>query len=106
MTGLSLKNIVQGVRFSLALCSYVLYVIPMSNTPSSIDALIDQWPTITEFAAEVGCGYEAARQMRRRKSIAPEHWARVVKASNDRGIDGVSFEWLAEQRLATAEAAE
>jgi hypothetical protein len=70
------------------------------NTPQTISALIDAWPTITEFAAEVGCGYEAARQMRRRESIAPEHWERVIDAAGKRGIEGVSYEWLARQRAA------
>lgn len=74
----------------------------MSKAPTSIPALIDQWPTIAEFASDVGCGYEAARQMRRRKKIAPEHWASVVSASKGRGIDGVTLEWIAEQR-ATAQ---
>lgn len=70
----------------------------MSNEPASISALIDEWPTITEFAAEVGCGYEAARQMRRRQSIAPDHWSKVVEASKSREIAGVTFEWFAQQR--------
>lgn len=82
----------------LAIASYVLYVVTMSNKPSSIEALIDQWPTITEFAADVGCGYEAARQMRMRNSIAPKHWPSVIQASAARGIEGVSFEWLVAQR--------
>lgn len=80
-----------------------MYVLPMRNAPTSISALIEQWPTITEFAAEVGCGYEAARQMRRRQSIAPEHWANVISASKAKEIDGVTFEWLAQQRASAAE---
>lgn len=70
----------------------------MSNHPSSIASLIDEWKTIAEFATDVGCGYEAARQMRRRDSIAPEHWTRVIAASKAKGIVGVSYEWLAAQR--------
>ena len=70
----------------------------MSDAPSSISSLIDQWPTIGQFAAEVGCGYEAARQMRRRESIAPEHWGLVVQASSRRGVKGVSLDWLASKR--------
>jgi hypothetical protein len=78
----------------------------MSNSPTSISALIDQWPTIVEFAADVGCGYEAARQMRRRESIDPKHWPKVVSVSEGRGIEGVTFEWLAAKRAAIAERAE
>ncbi|GGD31061.1 hypothetical protein GCM10011335_37640 [Aureimonas glaciei] len=68
------------------------------STPTSIPDLIARWPTIAQFSVDVGCGYEAARQMRRRGSIAPEHWYRVVSACKKRDIQGVSFEWLASQR--------
>lgn len=77
----------------------------MHKRPSSITELIDLWPTIGEFAADVGCGYEAARQMRRRGSIAPEHWPKVVEASKAQQIDGVTFEWLALCRPPKSEAA-
>jgi len=70
------------------------------SEPTSISSLIDFWPTIAEFAAEVGCGYEAARQMRRRESIAPEHWTKVISVSEAREISGVTYEWLARQRAA------
>lgn len=75
------------------------------SEPSTISALIDNWSTIGEFATEVGCGYEAARQMRRRGSIAPEHWANVIEASKVRGVEGVTYEWLARQRTAQETAA-
>jgi hypothetical protein len=68
------------------------------SEPASISALIDTWSTIGDFALDVGCGYEAARQMRRRESIAPEHWQKVVRASAGKGIEGVTLEWLATQR--------
>lgn len=73
--------------------------------PDTIPELIAQWPKLTAFAADVGCGYEAARKMRDRASIAPEHWQAIVSASANRGIDGITFEWLAEQRAASAGAA-
>jgi len=69
----------------------------MKPSPASISALIESWPTIGEFASDVGCGYEAARQMRRRERIAPEHWPQVIAASARRGIN-VSLEWLANTR--------
>lgn len=78
----------------------------MNNEPCSIPALIDQWPTIAEFAADLGCGYEAARQMRLRKSIAPAHWPKLIKASADRGIQGVTLDWLVAQRASQVEAAQ
>ncbi|RWA65457.1 hypothetical protein EN836_19230 [Mesorhizobium sp. M1C.F.Ca.ET.193.01.1.1] len=67
----------------------------MSASPVSISGLINRWHSIGAFAADVGCGYEAARQMRRRGRIAPQHWPHVVAASRRRGIAGVSYEWLA-----------
>ncbi|WP_245431372.1 hypothetical protein [Mesorhizobium atlanticum] len=67
----------------------------VSGLPTSISGLIDRWGSIGAFAADVGCGYEAARQMRRRGRIAPQHWPHVVAASRRLGIAGVSYEWLA-----------
>lgn len=78
-----------------------MYVALMSNTPTSISDLISKWPTIGEFAASIGCGYEAARQMKLRNRIAPEHWPNVVSASKRRGVKGVTLEWLAAQRAPT-----
>ena len=76
----------------------------ISGLPTNISGLIDRWQSIGAFAADVGCGYEAARQMRRRQRIAPQHWAHVVAACQRRGIAGVSYEWLA--RMAATEAAQ
>lgn len=68
------------------------------TAPKTIDELINQWPTIGDFATAIGCGYEAARQMRLRNSIAPKHWQNVIEASSKLGIDGVTYEWLAATR--------
>ncbi|MDX8440576.1 hypothetical protein [Mesorhizobium australafricanum] len=74
----------------------------ISGLPTNISGLIDRWQSIGAFAADVGCGYEAARQMRRRGRIAPQHWPQVVVASRRLGIAGVSYEWLAGRRAAAA----
>jgi len=79
-----------------------MYEFRPMEAPASISDLIAVWPTIVEFSADVGCGYEAARKMRDRNSIAPEHWPSVIAASERRGIPGVTFEWLAKQRISTA----
>lgn len=71
-----------------------MYDASMMNTPNTITDLIDSWGKISEFARDVGCGYEAARQMRRRDSIAPEHWDKVVNACSKRGLNGVTYVWL------------
>jgi len=70
----------------------------MSDAPTSISDLISRWPTIGEYAAAVGCGYEAARKMRDRESIAPEHWPAVVAAAARCGVAGVTLDWLAARR--------
>lgn len=67
--------------------------------------LINLWPSLTAFAADVGVGYESAKAMRRRSSIPPAYWKRMVDAARDRGIDGVNYERLAEI-VALPEAAE
>lgn len=72
------------------------------SEPSSISDLISNWHTIAEFAADVGCGYEAARKMRDRESIAPEHWAKVISVSEAKGIPGITYEWLALRRTTSA----
>jgi len=75
-----------------------MYDDHMMNTPNTITDLIDSWGKISDFARDVGCGYEAARQMRRRDSIAPEHWDKVVSACSKRGVKGVTYVWLASKR--------
>jgi hypothetical protein len=74
----------------------------MSDTPSSVPDLISRWKTIGEFSVDVGCGYEAARKMAARRSIAPRHWPSVIAAAGRRGVPGVTNDWLASQ-LAAAE---
>lgn len=58
--------------------------------------LIDAWPSCREFAAEIGVTVLNARQMRNRDSIAPEHWPALVSAAKARGIEGATFETLAQ----------
>jgi hypothetical protein len=72
----------------------------MNDAPHSISDLVARWDTIGDFADAISCGYEAARQMRRRESIAPEHWPKVIEAAKARGIPGVTIDWLVEQRVA------
>lgn len=76
------------------------------ETPATISDLIAKWPTIAEFALDVACGYEAARQMRRRDSIAVEHWENVIAASKAKSIPGITYEWLAARRIAASKQGE
>lgn len=75
------------------------------STPNTIPDLIAHWDKLTQFAADVGCGYEAARKMRDRGSIAPEHWPNVIRASAEKGIEGITYEWLATRRASSSERA-
>lgn len=68
--------------------------------------IIDEWPSLSDFAADLGVPYGTAKAMRRRGSIPPEHWSRVVAAASDRSIDGVSMERLAALRAARRETAQ
>jgi hypothetical protein len=66
----------------------------ISTIPTSISELIERWKSIAEFAADVGCGYEAARKMRSRESIDVTHWESVIKAAESKGVPGIDWEWL------------
>ncbi|MDA5627835.1 MULTISPECIES: hypothetical protein [Agrobacterium] len=70
------------------------------SVPSSVADLIGRWESIAEFANDAGCGYEAARKMRSRGSIAPANWEGVIAASEKKGVPGINYEWLAKLRTA------
>lgn len=57
------------------------------------------------FGSAIGIPDSHARAMRARKSIPDGYWLRVVKAAEDRGIEGItleSFAELAKERLERA----
>lgn len=56
--------------------------------------IIAKWPSVAEFARDLGLNYQTARFMKRRKSIPPRYWRKVAQAAEDRGIRGVSLEKL------------
>jgi hypothetical protein len=76
----------------------------MSKTPTSISDLIEEWETIGDFAADVGCGYEAARQMRLRESISPRHFDGVIAAAARKGLTGIDWKWLATRHTSSRKA--
>ncbi|WP_117395638.1 hypothetical protein [Maritalea myrionectae] len=59
-------------------------------------SLIDNWPSLSEFAADIGIKYGTAKAMRRRGAIPANRWAAVVSAAEERGYEQVTFEKLAE----------
>lgn len=67
--------------------------------------IISLWPSLSDFADDLGIQYGTAKAMRRRDSIPPEYWIAVTDKAKERGLDGVSLEALAEA-VARPEAAE
>lgn len=55
----------------------------MVETPLS--PIFDVWPSLADFARDVGIGIEAAKQMRKRQSIAVRHWPAIIRAAAGRG---------------------
>lgn len=57
--------------------------------------IIDLWPTISEFASDIGLKhYQSGYRMRERNSINKRHWEKIVEAGKRRGVS-VSFKDLA-----------
>lgn len=57
-------------------------------------SIIDEWPSLSDFASDIGAAYGTAKAMRRRSSIPPAYWPAAVAAAEERGL-GVSYEVLA-----------
>ena len=63
--------------------------------------LIGQWPTVAEFARDVGQNLEAVKKWKQRDSIPASHWLAVVGAAEAKGIS-ISIEQLAAMSRAKA----
>lgn len=64
--------------------------------------IIDLWPSLTDFAADIGQSYNTAKAIRRRGWIPDWYWEAAAKGAIERGIDGVTLERLAEIAAARA----
>lgn len=53
----------------------------------SFVALIEQWPSLAEFAKDVGQKRDAVQKWKQRDSIPAAHWLTIVRAAEARGID-------------------
>lgn len=62
--------------------------------------IIDLWPSLSAFAADLGVQYGTAKAMRRRGSIPATYWAAVVSKAALRGVRGVTLQALAEAKVA------
>lgn len=56
--------------------------------------IINLWPSLAEFAADLSVEYGTAKAMRRRSSIPPKYWPAVVTKSSERDIEGITAEAL------------
>lgn len=65
----------------------------MSNLPD-LAAIIDRWPNVTVFAAEVGVGFLTANSWRSRGLRNAEHFPSIVRAAQARGFTDVTVELL------------
>jgi hypothetical protein len=76
---------------SIAFSKYAGYCSAM-NTFRSI---IDQWPSLQDFAADLEVKYVTAQLMRHRDSIAAKHWRNTVAAASKRGMKHITLDLLA-----------
>lgn len=69
----------------------------MICTPSHMTHanMINLWPSLSAFAADLGIQYGTAKAIRRRNSIPAEYWLLAVAKADGRGIAGVSLDALA-----------
>lgn len=57
--------------------------------------VIDLWPSISEFAEDIGISTAHARVMKSRNSIHANHWLVIEQKAKARGIHGASMQDLA-----------
>lgn len=66
----------------------------MSNDIKTFRDVIAAWPSLSEFAKDIGVSENTAKLMRFRDSVAPEYWPFVVDHAKSRKIKGISLELL------------
>jgi len=70
----------------------------------SFEAVFEAFGGPASFGEAIGIPSFHAQTMKQRGSIPPAYWARTVKAAQERAVDGVTLERLAQ--LAEAKASE
>jgi hypothetical protein len=58
------------------------------------DQVIQQWPTTAEFSSDLGEPLDTVRAWKRRNSIPPRVWRKLVAAARRRGLSKVTWEAL------------
>lgn len=56
--------------------------------------IINGWPSLADFASDIGVEENTAKQMRTRNSVNPVHWPSMIDGAKRRKIVGVTFEAL------------
>lgn len=57
--------------------------------------IIEKWPSLSDFAADLGVAYGTAKAMKRRGSIPADRWVDVVEKAKARGVKNITLEALA-----------
>lgn len=68
--------------------------------------LIRLWPTLSEFADDLGVAYGTAKAIRRRGAIPDRYWLNLSERARSRGLTQVTLERLAEAVATPREAPE
>jgi len=56
--------------------------------------IINLWPSLSDFADDMGVQYGTAKAMRRRGTIPTQYFNAVVRSASLRGFDSVTLEAL------------
>lgn len=61
---------------------------------ASVGALLGRWPSVAEFARDIGINPSHAQTMKTRGSIPVDYWPATIVAAKQRHIEGVTAEHL------------
>lgn len=67
---------------------------------SDFVSIISMWPSVKEFADDIGVPRTHAHTMKARRSIPVRYWPAVVAAAKKRGLS-VTYERLAKKAVAS-----
>lgn len=67
--------------------------------------LISKWPSLEDFAEDIGVVENTAKQMAMRNSVNGGYWLAAAQGAERRGIDGASLEIWAKAAARTKEGA-
>ncbi|BAQ44369.1 hypothetical protein [Methylobacterium aquaticum] len=71
---------------------------------STVSDLIAKWPSISDWARDLGLRPSHGTVIKHRGSIPVAYWPKMIAAAEQRGINGVTYEALALIHAAAARA--